>query len=103
MGDEATYVMNLEKGTVLATFDRTTGKYSDRNPGEGGNNHTVIFLGWSRWAAVDGNTTRYHTAMRVVEQFAGPPRIRTIEFDNFKSNLPYHSNAGAFNVVRIKQ
>lgn len=42
--------------------------------------------------------------MKVAEQFqtpgGGKPRIRVIYFD---SNKPYHSNAGRFNVVRIKK
>jgi hypothetical protein len=34
--------MNLNKGTVLGTLNKQTGKYSSLNAGEGGENHTVM-------------------------------------------------------------
>jgi hypothetical protein len=85
MGVALSYGIEIEKGTVLATFNRETGRYENRPSG----NHTVIFLRW-----VDNR------GMEVMEQ--GPsfaPRIRVIMFD---STLPYLSDAGRFNVVRVK-
>ncbi len=90
MGDELSYGANLKKGTVVATFNRKTGQYAQTGPGQGGENHTAIFL---RWEERDGKK-----GMVVIEQVGGPPQIRHIAFDNSKR---YLSNAGAFNVVRI--
>ncbi|HLL75101.1 MAG TPA: BPSL0067 family protein [Pyrinomonadaceae bacterium] len=85
MGEEVTYGMPLQKGTVLATFDREAGIYRNLNSG----NHTVIFLGWDSRSR----------GMKVVEQFAGPPRTRVMAFD---STRQYHSDAGRFNVVNLR-
>jgi len=106
MGDEVQYGMALEKGTVLATFDRAKGIYTNLNSGQGGENHTVIFLGWvaeepprSPMGAIK-NTKDFKVGMRVIEQVNSPPRVNTIWFDPSK---PYFQNAGRFNVVRLKK
>jgi hypothetical protein len=105
MGDEVTYGMSLERGTVLATFDRSTGKYTNKDIGEGGENHTVIFLGWvvesapARPGIAGLKDANVRTGMRVVEQVRGPARVNTIWFDSSKG---YWENAGRFNVVRLK-
>jgi RHS repeat-associated protein len=94
MGDALSYGMSLQKGTVVATFNRTTGKYARLNSGQGGENHTAIFLGWAE--TKDGIK-----GMNVVEQRSergGRPQLNFIAFD---SSQRYHSDASRFNVVRI--
>jgi len=90
MGDTLTDGMALAKGTVVATFNRETGKYAQTNAGAGGENHTAIFLNWDTQGGVRG--------MRVIEQRSGPASIGFIPFN---SNNRYHSDAGKFNVVKI--
>ena len=91
MGSELVYGASLAKGTVCATFNREQGKYISRNAGEGGENHTIIFLKWEERNGIKG--------MMVIEQRSGPPSIGFIPFDNRNS---YSINAFRFNVVNIR-
>lgn len=91
MGDAVTSGADIQKGTLLATFNRDTGKYAQTDAGAGGRNHRVIFLGWEERNGVPG--------MRVVEQFTAPPAIKFIPCDRSKL---YHSNAYRFSVVMVR-
>jgi hypothetical protein len=95
MGDALVYGMDLKKGTVVATFDRTTGKYAQTGPRQGGDNHTAVFLGWVEKDGLKG--------MRVAEQMAGYQGKARIGFIPFKADNPYYSNAGRFNLVKIRK
>jgi hypothetical protein len=100
MGDALTYGMSLQRGTVVATFDRNQRKYLNEPRG----NHTAIFLEWGErdnrvrllgrtvWGSIE-------RGMWVIEQGPDwPPQKRFILFDSTKV---YHSDAGRFNVVLI--
>jgi RHS repeat-associated protein len=93
MGDEAVFGMNLRKGTVLATFNRQTGKYSTLNSGQGGENHTVAFLRWE----IRNN----QQGMVVAQQMSGRNGRAEIGFVPFEKDAPYFRNAYRFNVVTI--
>jgi RHS repeat-associated protein len=83
MGDAVTPNMQLARGTVLANFDRTTGRYKNLSEG----NHTLVFLEWTK------------SGMIVIDQ--GPnwmPYAHEITFQDEK----YYRNPSLFNVVRIK-
>ncbi len=97
MGDAVTFGMSLEKGTVLATFNRKTGQYARLNSGEGGENHTVIFLRWFKEVS-DGKSSSQRQGMMVVEQRGAKPSLNIIWFN---PDAVYHSDAGKFNVVRV--
>ena len=92
MGDAPNYGDNLAYGTVLATFDRATGKYGNGDPQTG--SHTVVFLRWK----TDENGMR---GMEVAQQLAEPSGSAKIGFIPFKSGNQYLENAYAFNVVRL--
>jgi hypothetical protein len=94
MGASVTYGMDLQTGAVLATFNRTTGKYAQTGAGRGGQNHTAIFL---RWGEEDGQKGMY-----VAQQMSGLRGRAVIGFVPFKDDNPYYSNAARFNVVMIK-
>lgn len=55
--------LGIAPGTVIATFNRKTGKYENRSSG----NHTAIFL---RWGSQNGWLGTYHYAV-VLEQGPG--------------------------------
>jgi len=94
MGEPLTYGMDLQKGTVVATFNRSTGKYAQTGAGMGGQNHTAIFL---RWGEEDGQQ-----GMWVAQQMSGLNGRAIIGFIPFKDDNPYYSNADRFNLVQIK-
>jgi hypothetical protein len=93
MGKGLTYGLTLQRGTVVATFDRRVGKYAQTDSGRGGNNHTAIFLEWETRGGVQG--------MKVIQQMSGHGGRAEFGFIPFNSSNPYHSDAGRFNVVII--
>lgn len=98
MGEAVTYGMPLEKGTVLATFNRETGKYAQTNAREGGQNHTVIFLRWWRGGSDGRSPGPVPVGMYVIEQRNAKPSVGLIVF---QPGALYHSDAGRFNIVRV--
>lgn len=94
MGASLTWGMNIQRGTVIATFDRTQGKYLNSNSG----NHTAIFL--SFYEKQEGLIFKSQVkGMWVIEQ--GPnfrPRYRQIPFS---SSISYMYNANKYNIVEI--
>ncbi|NOT61211.1 MAG: hypothetical protein HOP19_13410, partial [Acidobacteria bacterium] len=94
MGSDLTYGMNLEKGTVVATFNRQEKRYISKNSGQGGENHTAIFLGWETRAGVQG--------MKVIQQMSRLNGHAEFGFIPFDSNQGYYANAFRFNVVMIR-
>jgi hypothetical protein len=86
-------VLGLDRGTVIATFNRNTGIYQNNTSG----NHTAIFLSYYGETDPSGKFTA--TGIWVLEQGPRwPIRGRQIPFD---SEAVYHSDAGRFNVVKI--
>jgi RHS repeat-associated protein len=98
MGEAVTYGMQIEKGTVLATFNRETGKYAQTNAIEGGQNHTVIFLRWWKGGSDGKSPGPVPVGMWVIEQRNAKPSVGLIVFN---PSARYHSDAGRFNVVRV--
>ena len=96
MGAPATYdMLGVEWGTVMATFDRVSGKYRNASSG----NHTIVFHSWVKETSGILWWKKETFGMRVYEQGPGfPPTSRVIWFDSSKG---YFKNAGAYNVVLI--
>lgn len=102
MGEAVAPGLDIAKGTVLATFNRKTGKYENKKSG----NQAVIFLGWvskttsdisNRGVEINKRTTHY---IRVIEQ--GPnfkPRIREIAYSTRMADFSFFNNAWYYNVV----
>jgi hypothetical protein len=93
MGPEITFGMDVPPGSVFATFNRETGKYSQLNAGQGGENHTVVFF---RWKMQDGQQ-----GMIVAQQMSGRNGRAEIGFVPFEKNAQYYRNAYRFNIVLI--
>jgi YD repeat-containing protein len=88
MGDAMKYGMELKMGTVIATFDRSTGIYGNESSG----NHTAIFLHW--------DVQKGNQGMQIIEQGPGfIPRQRFVGFGSGK----YFTDAGMYNVVKIHE
>ena len=86
-------VLGLTRGTVIATFDRSSGVYLNRSSG----NHTAIFL--SAYGETDRSGKFTATGIWVIEQGPRwPTRGNQIPFD---STASYYADAGRFNVVKI--
>jgi hypothetical protein len=113
MGIAASYGANIARGTVLASFDRRTGRYRNASSG----NHGLVFLQWEQWKETitiwtpmiyGGVMIPYpsqievtRTGMLVIEQGGGfAPRYRVIPFND---KAAYFNNAGAYNVVRVRK
>jgi hypothetical protein len=93
MGAALKYGAPLERGTVVANFDRNKKMYLNEPHG----NHTAIFLEWYE----DKGWLSTEKGMEVIEQ--GPnwkPRRRKIPFE---PGAVYYSDAGNFNVCEINE
>jgi hypothetical protein len=94
MGAALTPYMNIERGTVVATFNRSIGRYKNNNSG----NHTAIFLEWG------GRTVGFwrksvEQGMWILEQ--GPSFAPRKRFVPFNKGAGYFNDAGEYNVVNI--
>ena len=95
MGDALAYGMNLQKGTVVATFDRSSGQYAQTGSAAGRENHTAVFLSWAEQDGLKG--------MQVAQQMAGFHGKAELGFIPFQAGNRYYRDAGRFNVVMIKK
>ena len=83
----------MQQGTVIATFNPITGQYAQTNAGQGGENHTAIWLEWAEVNGVKG--------MRVIQQMLDRYGIAQFGFIPFDSSKKYYQNAYRFSCVQI--
>jgi hypothetical protein len=93
MGESLRYGMYMERGTVIATFNPATGKYAQTDSGQGGENHTAIFLNWKVENGARG--------MSVIQQMSERNGIAQFGFIPFDNKNKYYLNAYRFSCVMI--